>query len=209
MNLFSICNVDYKGIVQYPKIELNQEEVTFICGNSGSGKSTLLMLLNGVISADKGQVTYLGKPIESYDPITLRQEVLLISQSVYLFDKTIKENFCDYYEYRGLKLPSDETIQEYLAICCMDFPIDSSCVNMSGGERQRIYIAICLSFLPKVIMLDEPTSALDEQNSFALMQNIKDFCRKKEITMLVVSHNKALAERFADRLVQLSERVQA
>lgn len=204
--LFTLKGVDFKGIVQYPRMSLFEKETTFLCGASGSGKSTLLMLLNGVISADKGKITYLDRSIESYDPIALRKEVLLVSQCIYLFDKTIRENFGDYYEYRGMKMPTERAMVECLSLCCVDFPLDSLCVNLSGGERQRIYIAIFLSFLPRVLMLDEPTSALDEENALALMQNLKEFCYENEMSMLVVSHHQALAQRFADRIIQLSGR---
>jgi len=72
---------------------------------------------------------------------------------------------------------------------------------MLGGERQRIYIAICMSLMPKVLMMDEPTSALDEKNSWIVMENIKEFCSRNGITLIVVSHNTRLAEAFADRTI--------
>ena len=72
---------------------------------------------------------------------------------------------------------------------------------MSGGEKQRLYIAIYLSFKPKVIMLDEPTSALDEENSHEVIKNILSFSKENKITSLIVSHDKELANAFADNTV--------
>lgn len=201
MALFSINQVNYKDIIKYPDIDIFQNQTTFLCGESGCGKSTLLKLLNGVVSAGSGTITYKGKPVEEYDPTKLRREVLLVGQSVYLFDGTIRENFQEYYAYRDLSLISDEKIREYLKLCAADFPLTEPCKNMSGGERQRIYIAICMSLMPKVLMMDEPTSALDEKNSWIVMENIKEFCTRNGITLIVVSHNTRLAEAFADRTI--------
>ena len=69
---------------------------------------------------------------------------------------------------------------------------------MSGGERQRVYIGIFLSFNPKVLMLDEPTSALDDENSEIVIKNVLDYCKDQGITVIVVSHDKQLTDKFAE-----------
>ena len=203
MPLFVLQNVSFKDIIDYQDIEITAGGTTFIFGDSGSGKSTLLKLLNGVQSVSAGKIFYQDKDIESYDPIELRGEVLLASQFVYLFDKSIRENFHEYYGYRNRENISDDKMIEYLELCSASFSLDINCSTMSGGERQRVYIAICLSFLPKVLMLDEPTSALDDYNANTLMANIKAFCQQSDISLLVVSHSKSLADAFADRIINL------
>ena len=204
MILFSIKNLNFQNILQYPDIEIPADGVTFICGESGSGKSTLLKLLNGVLSSTTGQILYQSRAIEKYEPIELRREVLLVSQSVYLFDKSIKENFDEYYAYRDLKPVDEETMKRYLEVCALDLPLDSLCSVMSGGERQRVFTAINLSYQPQVLMMDEPTSALDDKNSDALINNIKAFCKANGITLIVVSHDKSIAEKYADRIIDLT-----
>jgi putative ABC transport system ATP-binding protein len=196
-------NLIFKGIIQYPNIEILQGKATFICGESGCGKSTLLKLLNGAESAQKGGIIYNEKDINNYPPTQLRREVLLVSQYVYLFDKSIKENFYEYYSYLNIPMISDEKMKEYLTLCCMNISIDSNCCVLSGGERQRVYIAICISLMPKVLMLDEPTSALDEKTAYEVIKNIKRFCKQNSITLIVVTHNKLLAEYFADKIIIL------
>lgn len=203
MNLFEIRSVEYMSIIRYPDIDIKKDITTFICGKSGTGKTTLLNLLNGAKSADKGSITYLGKPIEEYDPIEHRRKVILVNQSIFLFDKTIKENFHEFHAYRDLLPPDDETIKGYLKLCLVDFAIEAECRNMSGGERHRVYLAICISFLPEAIMLDEPTSALDQSNSGELILNIKNFCKEKHISLIIVSHNKELATLYSDDCITL------
>ena len=201
--LIEAKKVNFKNILNYPDIEIESEHVTFICGDSGSGKSTFLKLINGVVSPLSGNIIIEGKNISDLNTVELRKEYLLVSQSVYLFDKTIKKNYEEFYRYRDLPTPEDKAIQYYLTLCCADFSLDSYCPTMSGGERQRVYIAICLSFKPKVLMLDEPTSALDSHTANLLMQNINTFCRNNHITLIVVSHDISLADKFADKVITL------
>ena len=203
MALFTLKKITFKGI-QYPDIEIPEKRTTFICGESGSGKSTLLKLLNGVLSPADGEISYRGKNINDYDPIILRRDILLIGQSVYLFDKSIKENFNEYYAYRDMQVISEKTMKEYLDICSVDLPLDSMCSVLSGGESQRIFIAIGISFHPHVLVMDEPTSALDDKNANILIENIKSYCKTNEITLIVVSHDRAIADRHADNIIALS-----
>ncbi|MCL2569021.1 MAG: ATP-binding cassette domain-containing protein [Oscillospiraceae bacterium] len=201
--LFQLEGVKVQEFAAYSDLEIQAGRVTFLAGASGTGKSTLLRLLNGMISATAGTVRYLGKPIEEYDPVPLRREVLLVGQSVYLFDKSIRENFEMYYAYRDLPAPSEETMRHYLDLCAGPFPLDSVCNLLSGGERQRVFLAICLSLGPKVLLLDEPTSALDDNTSTVLMERVTAYCKKAGITLIVVSHDSALAARFAEETITL------
>ena len=91
----------------------------------------------------------------------------------------------------------------FLDLCSVPFSLDNDCTKMSGGERQRIYIAIFLSLKPKILMLDEPTSALDKQNSNDVIKNIIDYCKENEITIIVVSHDGNITEKFADHVINI------
>jgi putative ABC transport system ATP-binding protein len=195
--------INFENLIDYPDLSIETDQVTFICGSSGSGKSTLLRLLNGTVSPGRGEITFDGRSIEDFDTVTLRRELMLVSQTVYLFDAAVRENFMEFYQYRELPPPGDDEIASWLSLCCADFPQDMSCTSMSGGERQRVYIAIYLSFQPKVLMLDEPTSALDAKTSVTLMENLTAYCKENHIGMIVVSHDRALAERFADQTIFL------
>ena len=201
--LFLLKNVCFKNIIHYSDIEIPESGVTFICGESGSGKSTLLKLLNNAASPDSGEILYAGKKVEDYNPVTLRREVLLCGQTTFLFSGTIGENFVEFYKYRDLSPIDNDEINKYLKICAANFPLDASCDTMSGGERQRIAISICLSLRPKVLLLDEPTSALDDMTSNAVMSNLKTFCHENNITLIVVSHNTALAQTYANNVITL------
>ena len=203
MDIISASQVVFQSMIRYPNIKIAKGKTTFIHGPSGCGKSTLLKLINGTTSPDSGEIFYKGNNIENIDTIDLRREILLVAQSVFLFTGTIEENFNKYYEYRDRDLPTKETMEKFLKICSAEFPLETRCETMSGGERQRVYIAIFLSFMPDVLMLDEPTSALDNTSSDIMMSNIKNFSKDNEMTTIVVSHYLTLAEKYGDEIIAL------
>lgn len=197
--------LSFQNFIHYKNLQIHKNRANFIVGKSGTGKSTLLKLFNQTLIPSAGTIFYNGKDISQMDTIELRKELLLISQSLFLFDGNILENFRTFYEFRDLPCPTEEKIKEFLKICCIDIPLDKDCLTMSGGEKQRIYTAIFLSFYPKVIMLDEPTSALDQNNSFQLMENLLAFCKENWITSIIVSHDPNLTDAFAENLIILDE----
>ena len=205
--LFKAKQLCFHDTICFADLEIPKGKTTFVTGPSGAGKSTLLRLLNGVLSPTHGQLYYLGRNLEEFDTIELRKEVLLVSQAVFLFDGSIRDNFADFYEHREKNLPGDETIKKFLAICCLPFEPDATTNTMSGGEKQRLYLAIFLSFHPAVLMLDEPTSALDSETANRVMQNIITYCQAEGITVIAVSHDQALTKRFGENILTL-ERVE-
>lgn len=199
--LFHSNELKYKDILTYNSIEIKKGKVNFIVGESGSGKSSLLKLLNLSQSASSGKLLYNDKPIERYDPIQLRRDVSLVSQESYLFNESIYDNFKRFYTLRKAPMPSEEFIKDITNLCLVNVPLEQNALTLSGGERQRVYISIFLSFIPKVILLDEPTSALDEKNSHLIMENIINFCKEKNIDIIVVSHDKKIVDRFSENIV--------
>ncbi len=191
----------FKNIISYPDYQIEENKMTFISGDSGTGKSTLLKLLNNTITPQTGTIYYNASNISTLNPNEYRQKVSLLGQTPYLFDETIKENFRRFYEFRDLSPLSDQEIIENLKLCKIELPLDKKTSELSGGEKQRISLAISISFKPDVLLLDEPTSALDEKTSMELMTNIKSL----GITTLIISHSKDLIEMYADDIYYLSK----
>lgn len=197
--MISINDLTYLDFINYPNKEI-KEKMTFICGESGCGKTTLLRLLNKTISPSKGQILFNGQDINEIDSITLRRKILLVSQNVFLFEGTIMDNFNTYYEYLD-KTISEEEAKKYLKICSIDFPLDMTTHNMSGGEKQRIFLAIGLSLKPEVILMDEPTSALDDKTAHQFMDNLKEL----DLMKIIVCHNIELAKMYAQEIIYLEK----
>lgn len=198
-------DLSYKHL-NYPNVEIIDNKINFIHGPSGSGKSTLLKLFNKSISPDKGQINFKGQELRKLDSIELRKNITLCGQSSFLFPGTIYDNFKKYYNLREENLPSKEEIENILEICQIDFDLDKDTYNLSGGEKQRVFIALILSFNPKVVLLDEPTSALDDKTAYKLMENIISYSRAHKITMVIVSHNDGIIEKFSENNIYIGDK---
>lgn len=202
-NIIETHNLDFKGLLHYPDLQIKPESMTFLKGESGCGKSTLLKLLNGTLSPTAGSIYYRATDIAEIETVRLRREILLVSQSTFLFSGSTYDNFVAFYQSRDLIIPEKKEIQNFLRICQIDISVDASCDTMSGGERQRIYHAVALSFKPKVLLLDEPTSALDAATADKFFAHIKAYCSASKITVIAISHDAVLTNRYADQQILL------
>ncbi|MFC0323522.1 ATP-binding cassette domain-containing protein [Gallibacterium melopsittaci] len=204
--ILSAENVVFQQKIRYPKIEIPEGRATFLQGPSGCGKSTLLHLFNSTLPLTEGKILYKNQNIQQLDKITLRREILLVSQQTYLFAGSILENFQQYHHYRESDIPSINDLQQHLNICQVPFSLQHPVTNLSGGEKQRVFLAIALSFKPNVLMLDEPTSALDPTVANQVLANLKQYCLPRT-TLIVISHDHTLTQRYADHIIELNKEI--
>lgn len=194
-----------KFIRQYDDFTINKNEIVFVVGKSGSGKSTLLKLINNTLQMKSGSIFYKDTNILNIKPVELRRNIMMTSQENFLFDMTIKENFHEFYKLRDLERLTDDEIVKFLKIADFDVDVNLDVEKLSGGEKQRVFLAIALSMRPAVLLLDEPTSALDSNTAFNMMKNIVDYCKHNDITLVVVSHARNLVDEFADKTIDLGD----
>lgn len=202
-NVIETSNLVFQNMITYPDITIQENSITFIRGKSGCGKSTLFRMLNGTVNPSQGDIFYKGQNIKDLCTIRLRRDILLIKQAAYLFPGSIRSNFEQFYSHREEKKLSDDNIREYLTLCEAEYSLDKECLELSGGEKQRVSLAIALSLSADVVLLDEPTSALDESTAIKVIHNITEFCKKAGSTLLVISHDKIITNRFAENLIEL------
>lgn len=194
-----------KFIKEYDDFTIDKNEIVFIVGKSGSGKSTLLKLINNTLQMKSGRIFYKDTNILNIKPVELRRNIMMTSQENFLFDMTIKENFHEFYKLRDLENLTDDEIVKFLKIADFDVDVNLDVEKLSGGEKQRVFLAIALSMRPAVLLLDEPTSALDSNTAFNMMKNIVDYCKHNDITLVVVSHARNLVDEFADKTIDLGD----
>lgn len=194
-----------KFIKEYDDFTINKNEIVFIVGKSGSGKSTLLKLINNTLQMKSGSIFYKDTNILNIKPVELRRNIIMTSQENFLFDMTIKENFHEFYKLRDLENLTDDEIVKFLKIADFDVDVNLDVEKLSGGEKQRVFLAIALSMRPAILLLDEPTSALDSNTAFNMMKNIVDYCKHNDITLVVVSHARNLVDEFADKTIDLGD----
>ncbi|MBO0412890.1 ABC transporter ATP-binding protein [Enterococcus hulanensis] len=185
--------------------EIEKGELSIILGASGAGKSTILNILGGMDSNDSGKIIIDGNDISNYNSKQLtkyrREEVGFVFQFYNLVPNlTSKENVELASEI--VKNASDPVtvLQEVgLAERINNFP-----AQLSGGEQQRVAIARAVAKNPKILLCDEPTGALDYQTGKQVLQILQDMSRIQGATVIIVTHNAAIAP-IADRVIRMRD----
>lgn len=202
MSIFETEGLVCSEIV-YGDLSISQGEVLCIVGPSGCGKSTLLRLLNGTRNPTSGVICYRDENLSGIDKARLRRRVVLAGQNIFLFPGSAMDNMARFHAFHGTPVPTAEAVQGYLTLCGSPAGLHAPCEEMSGGERQRIFLAIMVSMEPDVLLLDEPTSALDHNLAKAMMSRICLYAKRKNMTILAVTHDEELARDLGDRVLRL------
>ena len=194
-------------VVKNVSLSLNAGEFVSLVGKSGSGKTTLLSLLSGLESPTSGKVTLCEKDIVSASENDLalfrRENIGFIFQSFHLIPTlTAWENVA----VPLFPMAMDDSLRrerakELLCHVQLDHRLDHLPSTLSGGEKQRVAIARALINNPKVIFADEPTGNLDSATGEAIMNILRDIHKKKNVTILMVTHDNGLAEKSERVLV--------
>ena len=190
--------------------EIEKGELVIILGSSGAGKSTVLNILGGMDTNDEGQVIIDGVDIANYNAHQLttyrREDVGFVFQFYNLVSNlTAKENVELASEIVKDALDPTETLKDVgLGNRLNNFP-----AQLSGGEQQRVAIARAVAKNPKILLCDEPTGALDYKTGKQVLQILQDMSRNQGATVIIVTHNSALAP-IADRVIRMHDaRVQS
>ena len=182
-----------------------------IIGHTGSGKSTLMQHLNGLLKPTSGAVLLDGVDIWSNKKITRqsRFRVGLVFQypEYQLFEETVYKDIAFGPKNMGLK-PSeiDRRVRESATLVGItDKMLKMSPFDLSGGQKRRVAIAGVIAMEPEVLVLDEPTAGLDPEGREEVLKNIEDYRRKKNATIMMVSHSMNDIARLADRLLVMHD----
>ena len=182
---------------------INHNEIVGLTGGSGSGKSTILRIVVDLLTPESGNIIVLGRPISDWDPQELRRNVILVPQESQMFSGTVRDNLVWGLSKLGESI-DDDSLNDILSEVKLDsLKLDDDAFNLSGGEKQRIAIARALVMNPAALLLDEPTASLDEESALAVENVLSDVTRKRQIGILIVTHNKEQAHRFTSRIIEM------
>lgn len=205
--------VDVKKYYQMGEVEIKaldginftikKGEFVVILGPSGAGKSTLLNILGGMDSATSGKIFVDGNEISNYNSKQLtgyrRYDIGFVFQFYNLVQNlTAVENV--ELSVQICKNPLEpETVLKNVGLNdrMNNFP-----AQLSGGEQQRVSIARALAKNPKLLLCDEPTGALDYNTGKSILKLLQDTCRKIKMTVIIVTHNSAIAP-MADKIIKI------
>ena len=183
--------------------QIEKGEFAVVVGRSGAGKTTVLNILGGMDTASSGRVIVDGKDIAQYSPRQLtayrRDDIGFVFQFYNLIPNlTALENV--ELALQICKNPMDA--QEVMEDVGLGERLDNFPAQLSGGEQQRVSIARALAKNPKLLLCDEPTGALDYNTGKAILKLLQDTCREKGMTVILITHNSAIAP-MADRVIKI------
>ncbi len=202
--MFELNEICYKHIIKKISLKVQPGKITGIIGPNGSGKSTLLKILNGIWPPCHGTVTCQTKDVLSLPRKELSRLVTLVPQLPQLnFDYTVRELVEMGFYAAGSRLYKEQLLWA-LEAADITHISHRPVTQISGGERQRAYIARALATGAPILLLDEPTSNLDIQHQLAIWQLLAQFAEQGK-TVIVTLHDLLAAERFCDQIAILSE----
>lgn len=178
-------------------------EFCVVLGPSGAGKTTILNLLGGMDKATSGTITVGGKQITGLRGPQLtdyrRTDVGFVFQFYNLMPNLTALENVELARQVCKDALDPKTIMEQVGLGkrMNNFP-----AQLSGGEQQRVSIARALAKNPKLLLCDEPTGALDYNTGKAILKLLQDMCRERGMTVIVITHNQAIAP-MADRVIKI------
>lgn len=185
--------------------KVEQGSVVVILGPSGAGKSTLLNILGGMDSPSEGEVLIDGVDIAKMNARQLttyrRQSVGFVFQFYNLVPNlTARENV----ELASQITKNARDVDETLALVGLTKRADNFPAQLSGGEQQRVAIARAVAKNPKLLLCDEPTGALDYKTGKQVLQVIQNAAKETETTVIIVTHNSAIAK-MGDQVIRIND----
>ncbi len=188
-------------------VDFPERGMVFLLGKSGSGKSTLLNIAGGLDAPDEGELIVGGKSSaqftrEDYDSYRNTYVGFVFQEYNILNELTVAENIALAVELQGGERDLVR-VREILGQVDLGDYGDRRPNTLSGGQKQRVAIARALIKDPKIIMADEPTGALDSATGVQVFDTLKKLSADRLV--VVVSHDREFAERYADRIIELRD----
>jgi iron complex transport system ATP-binding protein len=196
-----------KEIIQNTNFAIDRGDKIGIIGPNGAGKTTITKLLTGFRKDFGGKITIKGKDIRQMDRKSAARLISVVLQNVEVFfPYKVKEivlmgrypHIKDFSDYSKTDILKSEEVMKKMNI----FDLREKEINkLSGGEKQRVFIAKALVAEPEVLILDEPTSNLDIKSQYDMFELIENIHKEKPITIILITHDMHHALRFCDKIM--------
>ncbi len=211
--MLSLQNISagYAGrlVLQNVAVDITAGEFVGLIGPNGSGKTTLLRVISGVLPTRQGEVWLGGRKLQEMGRRDVAKHVAhLLQECTFGLAFSVREvvlmGRSPHLSRFGRETERDLVIVERAMDLANILHIaDRPITEISGGERQRAFIAMCLAQEPEVLLLDEPTSHLDIGHQLSILDLIRSLSRRTRMTVVAVFHDLNLAAEYCDRLLLL------
>lgn len=200
-----------KKIIENMSVTIPEGKITSLIGPNGSGKSTLLKSFTRILPVKSGKIIVNDSDISTYSSKELAKKIALLAQtSEHPIGMTVEE-VVSYGRYPYQKLFSGMDAQDHEAI---EWALDATGLSgyrtrgiatLSGGQTQRVWIAMALAQETDILILDEPTTFLDPSHQLEILQLLSQINQIKQTTILMSIHDINLASRFSDYLLGMKD----
>jgi iron complex transport system ATP-binding protein len=186
-------------------------ELLALLGPNGSGKTTLLRAIAGTVPRDAGEVVLFGRPLEGWSRVALARRVAVLPQSLVLPDGFRVAELVEMgraphaSRWFGSSAADAEAVERALADADALELAERHADELSGGERQRVLVAMALAQEPELLLLDEPTLHLDIAHQASLLATVARLRARRGLTVIAVLHDLNLAAAHAPRVALLGD----
>ncbi len=195
-------------IIKEVCIELKASEILGVVGPNGAGKSTLIRCIDRILKPQRGTILLDEQDINELRLLELAKKIGYIPQSASrVFPTTVFDAVLmgrrPHIGWRSSEKDTEKVLEALRLLNIEDLAMRD--INeLSGGQRQKVFIARALTQEPEVLLLDEPTSNLDIRHQLEVMDIIKKIVRERQISAIMAIHDLNLASRYADRVIMIN-----
>lgn len=196
-------------ILENINIHIHCGELTVIIGKNGAGKSTLLKAILGEVK-HTGDITFLDMKENKKEKI----KIGYVPQSINVernMPTSVYDMFASYISDKPVWLHKDKKtykeIKEHLKLFGADTLIDKGIGNLSGGELQRVLLAVATKPIPNLLILDEPVSGIDANGIKDFYEIVNELKKKYDMSIILVSHDLELVKQYADKVILLDKKI--
>jgi iron complex transport system ATP-binding protein len=213
--MLSVTNIsvryDERAVLSDVSFELRPGTIIALLGPNGAGKTTLIKALNGTVRAADGEVTLDGRQLWSMTRREIARRIAVVAQEnetkfpITVRDFVLAGRFANGSVFGW---ESDEDLaatKNALTECELEEFEDRLMNELSGGERQRVVLARALATGAKILLLDEPTANLDLAHQASMFRLVREKCKVKGYSSVVITHDINLAAEFADVMIMLDD----
>lgn len=198
-----------REILKNVSLTVQENAITALVGANGAGKSTLLGVISGLVEANQGNVTFKGKDVTKIKPKDMAKQIAFLKQTQQLSIRITVQDLVEYgrFPHSGgrLRKVDREKVAEAMAYMNLTDLADSYLGEISGGQRQRAFIAMILAQDTPYIFLDEPLNNLDIKYSVEMMKILKKLVDELGKTIVVVLHDINFAAAYAHHIIAMKD----
>ena len=205
------ASYDRRLVLDEIDVNVSAGEMVGIIGPNGSGKSTLLKVIGRLLSPERGAVYLGGQALADLSAGQIARQMATLPQAPPTPPELTVRELVGYGRYphvswlKRFAAQDRSVIDQTISTCSLDDLADRKLATLSGGERQKAWIAMAMAQQPQVMLLDEPVTFLDISHQLEVMDLVAGLNRSEGITVIAVLHDLNLAARYCPRLIAIRD----